>query len=65
MEYNGSEAYKCVMGATAEQLRRRKPYTKAAVLYWIGRDPDEVKFFHAELVLIVKRLAEMEKGKTK
>jgi hypothetical protein len=66
MEYIGSEAYKSVMSATAEQLRRRKPYTAAAIAYWklYNNADSEVWFYKAELDLIEKRLAEME-GKTK
>jgi hypothetical protein len=59
--YNGSEAYKCVMSATAEQLRRRKPYTVAAIAYWkLYNNAPEVEFFRADLALIEKRLTEME-----
>jgi hypothetical protein len=61
--YNGSEAYKSVMGATAEQLRRRKPYTVAAIAFHEGEgqaNAEQVKFFQAELDLIEERLAEMK-----
>lgn len=51
--YHGSEAYKCTMNATPEQLQRRKRYTLMAIEYWKGKP--EQAFFMAELELIEKR----------
>jgi hypothetical protein len=56
-EYKGSEAYKCVMGATKEQLQHRKYYTQGAIDYHkLSGNTEQEKFFREEMALINKRL---------
>lgn len=57
-QYEGSEAYKCTMGATREQLEIRKRYTEMAVEYHAREEnTDQTKFFMDDLALINKRLS--------
>ena len=60
IEYVGSEAYKCVMAATPEQLRRRRPYTLAAIELHEERGNKAAEdFFRQDLALIDKRIGKV------
>ena len=55
--YEGSEAYRCTMGATFRQLLIRKPYAKMAVEFHKKfNNIGQVEFFESELKLIDERL---------
>lgn len=57
-EYKGSEAYKSTVGATKEQLERRKPYTLLAVEYHKKNgNKEQEKFFLEDLKLIKELLS--------
>lgn len=59
--YVNSAAYNSVMGATASQLKNRKPYTIGAIAYHEKNcNFEQVEFFKSELALIEKRIAKLE-----
>ncbi len=56
-QYENSAAYKCVIAATIEQLRIRRPYTLGAIDYHERhRNTAQVRFFKDELALIDSKI---------
>lgn len=57
MTFQGSEAYKNVIGATRQQLINARRYYVIAIDYWTQQNnPVEIQFFQEGLALIDKRI---------